>query len=281
RRAPARRPGPRTPALPEVPQARRQERGPQPPGPAPPEVPEPRSPPSRGSAAGRRAEGTRWAMAAPRPPRAAAPPSAREAADRPALAPRVPSGAAPVEGDRRSHRRWGWPRRTPGASRSYGGALRREPRAPLPGSSGVLESGMRRAEPSVRLLQLPVDDGGDPHAVANAEGDRTVTKVSAVHVLQARGGQPRSHRSPRLPRSDCASVNGDPVHIDPERAGDDHGDRGEGLVDLPEVDVRDLEAGTSERLPRRGDGTGEHQHRIGARDGRGDDLRARLASQCV
>src|SRR5690606_37858855 len=132
------------------------------------------------------------------------------------------------------------------------GALRRDPRTPLPGSSGVLESDMRSAEPSVRLLQLPVDDGGDPHAVANAEGDRTVTKISAFQFIQARGEQHRSRRTQRMAQSDCASVNVDPVHIDPELAGDDHGDRREGLVDLPEVDVRDLEAGTSERLPRRG-----------------------------
>src|SRR5690606_27781988 len=116
---------------------------------------------------------------------ASAPAPGRPRTSRPVPAPRAPP--APVEGDRRSHRRWGWPARAPGSSRSYGGSLRRGPRAPLPGGSDAHWTDMRSAEPSVRLLQLPVNDGGDPHAVANAQGDGTVTKISALQFIQARG----------------------------------------------------------------------------------------------
>ena len=54
-----------------------------------------------------------------------------------------------------------------------------------------------------------------------------------------------------------------------------HRHRGEGLVDLEQVDVVDGQPGLGQRLARRRHRAGEHDGRVGARQGRRDDARAR------
>ena len=131
------------------------------------------------------------------------------------------------------------------------------------------------------LVDLAVDDGRDAHAVADAEGDRAVAQVAPLELVEQRGEQNGAGGAQRMAERDGAAVHVDAVERDTQllRHHDRH--RGEGLVDLPQVDVLHRQPGARERLLRGGNRAGQHQHRVRAGDRGGDDARARLEAQAL
>ena len=103
-----------------------------------------------------------------------------------------------------------------------------------------------------------------------------VVEVPPLELVERRAEQHRAGRAERMAERDRAAVDVDPLGIDPEAADRLQRHRGEGLVDLPEVDVADLHAGLGERLARGRGRRGEHDHRLAADGRHGADARPRL-----
>ena len=78
------------------------------------------------------------------------------------------------------------------------------------------------------------------------------------------------------PSGDCPAVDVHALGVEVEFAHRLHDDRGEGLVDLPQVDVAGLHARHAQRLLAGRRGAGEHEDRVAAHGGHRADSSARL-----
>src|SRR5665811_891582 len=112
-----------------------------------------------------------------------------------------------------------------------------------------------------------LDDSGNAHAAADAKGGNAVLLVAALQFVDQRAEDHRTGRTERVAHGDRAAVDVDLVMRHIHVAHETHDDRGEGLVHLEQVDVACLKAGLGQRLARGRCGTGQHDGRVGARDG--------------
>src|SRR5581483_12446359 len=74
--------------------------------------------------------------------------------------------------------------------------------------------------------------------------------AAAAQLVDERADDARPRGSDRVPQGDRATVHVDPLLVDLEHPHRVDGDGGEGLVDLPEIDVGGLLADLLERLYR-------------------------------
>src|SRR5690606_14008855 len=121
----------------------------------------------------------------------------------------------------------------------------------------------------------PLDDRRGAHAAAGAHGDQPDRLVPALQLVQHRLEQHRTGRADRMPQRDGATVDIDPVLVVAQVAHHLQRDRGERLVDLPQVHVVDGHPRLLQAFARRRAGRGEHDDRLRARDGPRDDPRPR------
>src|SRR5690348_3513566 len=87
-------------------------------------------------------------------------------------------------------------------------------------------------------------------ALATARADRRAAKATATpaQLQDERAEDPRARCADRVTERDGAAVDVDLVLVDPEHPDRVQRDRRERLIDLPQVNVLDLQAGLLERL---------------------------------
>mmetsp|Transcript_8959 Transcript_8959/g.27159 ORF Transcript_8959/g.27159 Transcript_8959/m.27159 type:complete len:257 (-) Transcript_8959:856-1626(-) len=101
----------------------------------------------------------------------------------------------------------------------------------------------RRLRPS-----LPLKDRRCAHPAADAHGNHSILASPLPHLVQEGGGAPGASASQRVAKGDGPSVDVHPSQIKPELLARVEGLGGEGLVDLEQVDVRGLQAGSLDSL---------------------------------
>src|SRR5947207_3722961 len=141
-------------------------------------------------------------------------------------------------------------------------------------------AGLARSKPVVVRLD-PLNERARAEAAPAAHRHEADLLVGALELVQQRRDQPRAGRPERMAQGDRAAVHVDLVHVRLELAtpGRDH--RGEGLVDLDQIDVVDLHAVALEDLPGRRDRDGEHEYRVDAAGWPVGDPRARLEAERI
>src|SRR6187549_4042692 len=82
----------------------------------------------------------------------------------------------------------------------------------------------------------PLDQGAGAETAAAAHRHQAHLLVGALHLVEQGGDQPGAGRAERVPEGDRAAVDVDAVHVGVELAAPGGDDRGEGLVDLDQVD---------------------------------------------
>src|SRR5699024_8781410 len=119
-----------------------------------------------------------------------------------------------------------------------------------------------------------LDDGGDAHAAADAERDESALAAGALEFVEDRAGDHRAGRAERMAHGDGAAVDVELLVRDVHVLLETQDDRGERLVELPEVDVVGGETGGGQRLLGGRGGAGQHDGGVGAGGGGGDDAGA-------
>src|SRR3954454_3672297 len=126
-----------------------------------------------------------------------------------------------------------------------------------------------------------LDQGSGPEAAAAAHRHQPHLLVGALHLVQERRYEAGAGRAERVAEGDRPAVDVDPVHVRFELATPGADDRGEGLVDLAEVDVVHLHPGALAQLPRRRHRPGEHARGVDADVGLIEDPPPRLEAELV
>ena len=127
-----------------------------------------------------------------------------------------------------------------------------------------------------RLVLEALDNRRDAHAVADAHRAQAVAGILALELIEQRGDQPGAARTERVPERDRPAVVVDLFHVGAGFLLPGEDDRGEGFIDLEEIDVFQLQAGLLQHFRGRGDRPGQHDGRLGADDRLGHDPRPRL-----
>src|SRR5689334_11360344 len=135
------------------------------------------------------------------------------------------------------------------------------------GMAGEATGSSRAAHSCRRIL----DDRRQPLTDPDAEGGHAVAGSAPAHLVRKRGQQARPRAAQRVAERDRAAVDVQPLLVDAELAGAGDDLRGEGLVQLDEVDVVYPQAGRRERLRRRVQRTDPHHRWIDSRDTEGDE----------
>src|SRR5215211_2864822 len=150
-------------------------------------------------------------------------------------------------------------------------------------NAAPFSSGRRSAPPpggGGRMCGRSVNSDLHDHRVAlpaaGADRGAAVAAAAAAQLVYERAEDARARGADRVPDRDRAAVDVDALLVDPEHPDRVQRDRGERLVDLPQVDVARLQPGLLERFQRGVRGrAGEVGEVVG--DLRlGDDLRQRL-----
>src|SRR4051812_14087043 len=84
------------------------------------------------------------------------------------------------------------------------------------GFDGVARDEPGRVPSDLCSVELPVDDRGDAHAVADAQGGRAVAQVSPLELAEQSAQDHRSGSSQRMAQRDRSSVHVDPVERNAE-----------------------------------------------------------------
>src|SRR6516165_4232005 len=124
----------------------------------------------------------------------------------------------------------------------------------------------------------PFDDRRRSHAAADAERYQRSRLVGALELVEHGPQNHRSRRAQRMAQRDRAAVDVDLGIVDVEGLDVAKHHRGKSLVQLEQIDVRLLHAGTLEQLFGDVDGSGQHHRRLRADIGEGADFGARLQS---
>src|ERR1700754_69615 len=93
-------------------------------------------------------------------------------------------------------------------------------------------------------------DGRDALAAADAERREAVLAAGAVQLVDERAEDHPAGRAERVAHGDRAAVDVDLLHVEAHVSHEAQHDRGEGLVDLDQVEVLDADAGLGQRLAR-------------------------------
>src|SRR5271166_1279557 len=86
------------------------------------------------------------------------------------------------------------------------------------------------------------DDRGGAHAAADAKGDERGALAGPLEFVERGAEDHCAGRAERVAHSDGAAVDVDLARVDVESLHESQDDRGEGLVDLEEIDVVDAHA---------------------------------------
>src|SRR5690349_9657942 len=122
-----------------------------------------------------------------------------------------------------------------------------------------------------------LDDGGNAHAAADAQGRHAVALLATLQLVDEGAEDHRAGGAERVAHGDGAAVDvGLLVRVVVQVAHQLERDRSEGLVDLEEVDVLDGQPRLVEGLAAGGAGAGQHDGRLAADDGGRDDAGAWL-----
>ncbi len=115
------------------------------------------------------------------------------------------------------------------------------------------------------------EERGHALADAHAQGREPVPAVAAAQLVQERDDEARAAHPERVAERDRAPVDVHPLLVEAELADNGEALRGEGLVELDEVERARIDSRASQELSHRGDRADPHHARIDARDGRGDE----------
>src|SRR5688572_17285303 len=116
-----------------------------------------------------------------------------------------------------------------------------------------------------------LDDGGDAHPAADAECGQAVAAAGTFQLVDQGAEDHPASGTEGVAHGDGAAVDVDLVEGQAEVLDEAEDDRGEGLVDLDEVEFVGADAGLGQRLAAGGGGAGEHDGGVGAGDGGGQD----------
>src|SRR6266849_6861742 len=127
-----------------------------------------------------------------------------------------------------------------------------------------------------RVLAVRLEEPRGALAAADAHGHDAVARLAAELLDGDRAHHPRAGHAERVADRDRAAVDVELLRIDAQAIAAVDDLRGERLVQLPHVDVVDLQAVTLQELGYRVDGTDAHLVRLAAGDGEAaeDELRA-------
>src|SRR5690606_8068850 len=114
-----------------------------------------------------------------------------------------------------------------------------------------------------------LDDGGDPHATAHAEGAQSVLLVTAFQLIQHGAHDHGTGGPQRVAHGDGTAVDVHFVVTQAHVLHETHGHGGEGLVDFHQVDLIDGHAGFLQYLAAGRRRASEHDGGISAADGGG------------
>src|SRR5258708_4433985 len=120
-----------------------------------------------------------------------------------------------------------------------------------------------------------LEDRRDALTAADAERRERVLAVALAELGDEREREPRTRGAERMAESDRAAVHVRLLAIEPEVLLDREVLRREGLVDLHQIHVLDLETGALQRLAARGRRADAHDVRVHAAHAAGDDPRDR------
>uniref|UniRef100_A0A0N4Z3R5 PE-PGRS family protein n=1 Tax=Parastrongyloides trichosuri TaxID=131310 RepID=A0A0N4Z3R5_PARTI len=129
---------------------------------------------------------------------------------------------------------------------------------------------------TVRSRSDALDDGGGAHSGADAEGGQASRPVGALQLVQQGAEDHAAGGAQRVAHGDGAAVHVHPVVRHVQLLHEIHDHRGEGLVQLEQVDVADAHARAGQGLLRHGDRAGQHDGRLRTDRGRTDDAGAGL-----
>src|SRR5690606_29500992 len=122
---------------------------------------------------------------------------------------------------------------------------------------------------------------GGAHAAADAHAHDAVALAAPAELVQQRGGELRARAPERVPEGDGAAVDVELVCRDAELALAVHGLSREGLVDLEQVDVVDLQARLREQLADGGHRPDAHDVGVDPGDGEAAQAPERLDAQLL
>src|SRR5699024_8111190 len=122
------------------------------------------------------------------------------------------------------------------------------------------------------------EDGRDALAAADAHGLKPVAGLAAIHLTQPSRQDPTAGGADAMAERDARAIDVEAVEValaPAPLAGDGERLRGEGLVELDEIDVRQLEAGPLQRPGRGRDRADAHGLRGHAGHGPADQAAER------
>src|SRR5688572_32364771 len=128
--------------------------------------------------------------------------------------------------------------------------------APMPWLAPVTIATRPSSLPCMALVHL--EQPRRTHPAADAHGHDHVTNAAAPPLDQRMSHEPRSAHAERVPDSDRAAVDVEPLVVDPETIATVERLHGEGLVQLPEPDIVDAEPLALEQPRYREDGSDAH-----------------------
>src|SRR5664279_6036607 len=116
-----------------------------------------------------------------------------------------------------------------------------------------------------------LDDGGDTHAAADAQGGHAVALVAALEFVDERAENHGAGRAEGMAEGNRSAVDVDLLVRHVEVLHELHHDRGESLVGLEQIDVAGAEPGLGECFHHRRPRTREHDRRFGGDDAGRDE----------
>src|SRR6185295_7443227 len=121
----------------------------------------------------------------------------------------------------------------------------------------------------------PFKDTSSAHPATNAHGHHAVARLASFHLVQDRRRQLRAGAAERMAERDRAAVDVEPIGIDRQRAQAGEDLRGEGFVQLDEIDLVEGQAGELQRFLDRRNGSDAEALRLDAGGREGDEARHR------
>src|SRR5258708_6045782 len=127
----------------------------------------------------------------------------------------------------------------------------------------------------------PLEDPRRAHAGPDAHGHQAVSAAPAFELVEELDGELGAGAAEGVAEGNRAAVDVDLLLVEAKLADDRERLRGEGLVQLDQVDIRKREPSELERPRHRGDRTNSHDLRSHPGDGEADETRQWLQSQCI
>src|SRR4051812_47381072 len=112
-----------------------------------------------------------------------------------------------------------------------------------------------------------LDDSGDALPDADAHGDHAEAGIATAHFVNERGHETGPSRAERVTEGDRAAVRIDLGGVESELANAGHGLRGEGFVELDQIEINSGEPRALERFACRGHGADAHDSGVDAGHG--------------